>query len=177
MRTVVVGPVPEELAALIERRRATGADLYDEVWEGDYHMAPAPHAAHGLLDDELAALLRPLARAAGLVGSGPFNLGDADDYRVPDRALHRTRPTATWVATAALVVEITSPDDETWEKLPFYAARGVDEVVVADPHHRTLAWLALSADGAYERVGRSALLGVDVAEFAEKIDWPPLEAE
>ncbi|MEX0659371.1 MAG: Uma2 family endonuclease [Egibacteraceae bacterium] len=173
MRTVVMGPVPDELAALLEKRRATGADLYDEVWEGDYHMAPAPHAAHGVLDQQLAVLLDPLARAAGLVGSGPFNLGHPDDYRVPDRGLHRAAPSGTWVATAALVVEIVSPDDETWAKLAFYAAHEVDELVVADPHSRTLYWLARSAGGAYEPIEASVLLGVDAAAFAEQIDWPP----
>ncbi|HVM13726.1 MAG TPA: Uma2 family endonuclease [Egibacteraceae bacterium] len=175
MRTVVVGPVPDELAALIKRRRATGADLFDEVWEGDYHMAPAPHAAHGVLDQQLAVLLDPLARAAGLVGSGPFNLGHPDDYRVPDRGLHRTQPSATRVASAALVVEIVPPEGETWAKLPFYAAHEVDELLIADPHTRTLRWLARSG-GTYGEVEVSDLLGVDVEAFAEQIDWPPVES-
>ena len=30
-----------------------------------------------------------------------------------------------------------SPDDETYEKFGFYAAHGVDELVVADPATRT----------------------------------------
>ena len=64
-----------------------------------------------------------------------------------------------------------SPDDETWAKLDFYAARGVDEVVVVDPADRTVAWMAL-VDGRYEPVERSALLDVDVATVAEAIDWP-----
>lgn len=177
MRTVVVGPVPDELAALIERRRAAGADLYDEVWEGEYHMVPAPGGPHAVLDNELAVLLHPFAQAAGLVGSGPFNLGRPDDYRVPDRGLHRSPPSGTWVATAALAVEIVSPGDETWDKLPFYAAHGVDEVLVADPQERRLTWLALSETGSYEQVAASALLGLDVAEVAGQIDWPPLDAE
>ncbi len=40
MRTVVLGPRPPELQALVERRRALGQDLHDEVWHGDYHVAP-----------------------------------------------------------------------------------------------------------------------------------------
>ena len=35
--------------------------------------------------------------------------------------------------TAALVVEIVSPGDETYEKVPFYAAHGVEEVLVVEP--------------------------------------------
>ncbi len=38
-----------------------------------------------------------------------------------------------WFATAALVVEIVSPGDKTWEKLPFYAAHSVDESLIVDP--------------------------------------------
>ncbi|MDQ6727027.1 MAG: Uma2 family endonuclease [Actinomycetota bacterium] len=131
MKTVVLGPQPE-VQALIERRRALGTDLFDEVWEGIYHMAPAPNAAHAYLDDVLAVLLHPCAQAVGLVGTGPFNLGQPDDYRVPDRGYHRSRPTGTWVPTAAVVVEIVSPDDETYAKFDFYARHAVDEILVAD---------------------------------------------
>jgi Uma2 family endonuclease len=75
------------------------------------------------------------------------------------------------VPTAALVVEIVSPGDETWRKLDFYAAHGVDELVIADPDTRRLTWLGRTADG-YVEVERSALLGIDVAEVTAKIAWP-----
>lgn len=171
MRTVVLGSGPKEIGELIEQRRATGADRFDEVWDGDYHLAPAPCAAHALTDDELAAVLRPLAQAQGLVGSGPFNLGGPGNYRVPDRGLHRERPTGEWVATAALVVEILSPDDESWSKLPFYAGHGVEEVVIADPATSTLTWLARHG-ATYRPVERSELLDVAVADLSAAINWP-----
>ena len=75
VRTVVFGPPPAEISALIARRRALGLDTHDEVWEGEYHMAPAADVAHGWVDQQLAQLLAPLAAAAGLVATGPFNLG------------------------------------------------------------------------------------------------------
>jgi Uma2 family endonuclease len=50
--------------------------------------------------------------------------------------LHRPGAAGTWLPTAALVVEIVSPEDETWEKLPFYAAHDVDEVQIVDPAER-----------------------------------------
>lgn len=171
MRTVVLGDQPRELADLIERRRATGADLYDEVWEGDYHMTPAPSLRHAHLDDELATVLRPLATARGLHGSGPFNLGVQDDYRVPDRGLHHQIGEGSWTDSAALVVEILSPFDESWEKLPFYARHEVDEVVMVDLETSSLTWLARRGDN-YEEVTSSELLGVEVAEVAAAIDWP-----
>ena len=43
MTTIVRGPRPPELEQLLERRRLSGADRYDEVWEGRYVVAPDPH--------------------------------------------------------------------------------------------------------------------------------------
>ena len=180
MRTVVLEPLPAEVAAFIERRKALGQDHLDEVWEGVYHMAPAPSKAHAYLDDELAAVLRHYGQPCGLVGSGPFNLGEPADYRVPDRGLHRARSAGVWEATAAMVVEIVSAGDETFEKLGFYAAHGVDEVLVADPVSRTIRiWrLGKAADAGvtgYEEAEASELLGVTVVELTSAIDWPPLD--
>ena len=72
---------------------------------------------------------------------------------------------------AALVVEIVSPDDESWQKLPFYAAHGVDEVLILDPQERSVHWLGL-ADGEYRELERSGLIELGPAELAERIDWP-----
>jgi Uma2 family endonuclease len=172
MRTVVLGPQPVELRRLIERRHALGIDLFDEVWDGSCHVAPALSAAHGYLDEVLAVLLHPYAQAAGLTGTGPFNLGRAEDYRVPDRGYHRGRPRETWVATAAIVVEIVSPDDETYEKLGFYADRQVEELLVADPSARTLVLWRRTADGRYQEMPASILLGVSAAGLAGAVTWP-----
>lgn len=174
MKTVVLGPRPAELEALIERRRALGVDLFDEMWEGEYHMVPAAAAAHGYLDNVLAVLLDPPARQAGLTGTGPFNLGDPDDYRVPDRGYHRGVPHGTWLPTAAIVVEIVSPGDETYEKFAFYAHHHVDEILVADPGTRRLTvWSR--AGGAYEAGPRSTLLGLTTEGLGAAIDWPDID--
>lgn len=47
MATLVLGPTPPELTGFLERRRSMGQDRFDEVWEGVYHVAPAPNAWHG----------------------------------------------------------------------------------------------------------------------------------
>lgn len=171
MKTVVLGPPPVELTEFLQRRHARGQDLFDEVWEGAYHVAPAPHSAHGIVDDELAVLLRPAADATGLVGSGPFNLGEPGDYRVPDRGYHRGTPNQVFVDTAAVVVEVLSPDDETFAKFDFYARHGVEELLVADPQSRTVRCWRPGAGG-YRETGRSELLGVNAAELAARIRWP-----
>ncbi len=171
MRTVVLGPRPPELDALIARRRSLGLDTHDEVWKGEYHMAPAAHSSHGWLDDQFAVLLHPLARAVGLGGTGPFNLGEPDDCRVPDRGLHRIRPNAVWLPTAAVVIEIESPDDETWDKLDFYAGHVVDELLIVSAETHSVIWLAL-AEGRYESVEESRLLGPASRTLADRIEWP-----
>jgi hypothetical protein len=158
MRTVVLGPPPPELAALIARRQQLGLDKYDEVWDGEYHMAPLAHASHAWIDQQLAELLGPLCRAVGLFATGPFSLGSQDDFRVPDRGVHRVRPNTVWVPTAAAVVEIESPYDETSEKLPFYASHGVEEILVVSPARRAVAWLMLDG-AAYTPADASRLLG------------------
>jgi Uma2 family endonuclease len=174
MRTLVLDPAPAEIDRLRERRHRSGADRRDEVWEGVYHMVPAPGAAHSLLAQQLAVLLDAPARAAGLVVSADFNLGSEDDYRVPDLGVHRMRPRGTWIASAAVAVEIVSPQDETWEKLPFYAARGVEELLIVDPANRSVSWLALR-DGDYRPADRGQALDLTAEELARRIDWPPLE--
>ncbi len=101
-----------------------------------------------------------------------FNLGESEhDFRVPDGGLHRPGAAGIRHATAALVVEILSPDDETWQKLPFFAAHQVDEVLIVDPAERTVTWLALR-DGEYEPADRSGLIALGAGELAEQINWP-----
>jgi Uma2 family endonuclease len=172
MPTLVRDPQPVEFEQLLERRRRLGQDLLDEVWEGVYHMNPAPHLRHAHIAQQLAELLGPPARAAGLVPMmSIFNLGEPDDYRVPDGGLFRPGPDAVYMPTAALVVEIVSPDDETWEKLPFYAAHHVDELLIVDPQEQTVRWLALIG-GEYRPLENSALVELGPDQLALLIDWP-----
>ena len=66
MPTLVRDPQPAEFEALLERRRQLGQDLLDEVWEGVYHLNPAPHRRHAHIAQQLAVVLDGPARAAGL---------------------------------------------------------------------------------------------------------------
>lgn len=127
MRTLIPDPPPPEVQALLERRRRLGLDRKDEVWEGVLHVVPAPDVRHAKLTQQLAVIFDAPAREAGLSAAmAEFNLGESEqDYRVPDGGLLHPQATGTWVPTAPLVVEILSPGDESWQKLPFYAARNV----------------------------------------------------
>lgn len=174
MKTVVIRPRPPELDAVIARRHALGHDGYDEVWEGDYHMAPIAHPWHAYIQNQLAAAMQALARRAGLVSIGPFNLGTPDNFRVPDGGIHRQLPGTAFVPSAALVVEVVSPGDESWEKFDFYASHGVDEVLIADPTEHTVSIFTRSgaAFDRTDRTDRSELLGVSARELHDSIEWP-----
>lgn len=170
--TLVLDPHAYELDALMERRRVSGLDRLDEVWEGVLHMVPAPSFEHARLAQQLAVALDGPARAAGLTATmHEFNLGESEeDYRIPDGGLHRPGAGGVWLPTAALVVEVVSPADETWQKLPFYAAHGVDEVLILDPADRSVHWLALEG-GKYRPIERSTLIELGPAELLTQISW------
>jgi Uma2 family endonuclease len=91
---------------------------------------------------------------------------------VPDGGLFRPRPDRLYVPTAELVVEIVSPGDGSWDKLGFYAAHDVGELLIIDPPSREVHWLALRSDREYRPIDRSALVALGPAELAERIDWP-----
>ena len=170
MPTLVCDPQPAEFEALLARRHELGQDRFDEVWEGVLHMNPAPSGRHGDLESQLHALLRPLAATAGLRMRGQFNLGDENDYRVPDGGVDRDRTDRVYYPSAALVIEIVSPNDRTWDKLAFYAAHHVDELLIVDPQERKVHWLALTPDG--RDADRSGLIELGPTELAAQIDWP-----
>ncbi len=171
MRTLVLDPPPPQLEDLLERRRRMGADRRDEVWAGVYHMVPSPNTTHSLIGSQLVVLLDAPARAAGLRVSLEFNMGVKDDFRIPDLGVHRGTLSPVWVPTAAIAVEILSPEDETWDKLPFYAEHEVDELLIVDPKARSVTWLALR-DDEYRPVDRSKIVDVSASELADGIEWP-----
>jgi Uma2 family endonuclease len=173
VRTIILDPSSAGLDELLDRRRRSGLDRLDEVWQGELHMIPAPSFEHAEIATQLARLLGPLADQAGLtIAMHEFNLGESEhDFRVPDGGLHRGRPRGVWLPTAALVVEILSPGDETWTKLDFYAAHNVDELLIVDPGEREVHWLAL-AGGKYQPVQRSMLIDLVADDLRQRIVWP-----
>jgi hypothetical protein len=179
MRTLFLEPLPSGVEEILERRRSWGADKFDEVWEGVYHAA-TPLATTGEMAwvrEEVRKALEPLARQAGLRTLGRFGIGEWDsDYRVPDGGLHRGPGWDVCTPTAMLVIGVVYPGDETWQKLPFYAAHDVDEVLIVDPSERTVHWLGLT-EGTYEPIERSGLIEFGPTELAEQIDWPEISVE
>lgn len=141
MTTIIQDPRLEEL--LIQQRKATGADRYDEVWEGVYRMGPLANDEHQQIVTRLAYVLEDVVGWPGLgqVRAG-VNLSDrADDweydYRCPDVAVFLQSGSARnhgthWTGPADFLVEIVSPRDETRQKLPFYQRLGVRELLIVE---------------------------------------------
>lgn len=143
--------VPE---AMLEERRRLGHDRFDEMWNGVLHMVPPPSFGHQRRGTSLIALLDRLGREAGLIAlyeAGLFRPGRHDDYRQPDNLLVRPEDASARgvEGRAELVVEIRSPNDEAYEKLPFFAEMNVQEVLILDG---SIIDLRRLVDGGYEVV-------------------------
>ena len=173
MAILVVDPYVED--RLITERKVSGADRYDEVWEGIYMMTPIPNTEHQCLVGRFTALLLEVIGGPerGIVCPG-VNLSRADiddwtqDYRVPDVAvlLHDSRGKdcdTHWRGAADLLIEVTSPGDRTREKIPFYSQLGVIELVVVDRESWALE-LYRQQEGQLRKVGQSSVDGGEVLD-------------
>jgi len=159
MRAVLVNA-----ESFFEQRRRQGMDKFDEMWEGEWHFVNPPKSWHPLLNGDMLVVLRPHADSAGLRSTGDA-LGvfaAENDWRVPDQAYVRPdQIVEIGVTGAELVVEFRSPGDESYAKLPFYAARGITEAMIVH-RDRRFELYRLDAAGTYQPVedGRSTVLGV-----------------
>lgn len=109
-------------------------------------MVPPPSGWHQEFGTELTVLLAPIAKKRGLRVSYETGLFHSDkSYRTPDLAfsLPSQRTARGIEGGAELVVEILSPDDETYDKLPFYEAFPVKEVLVLNPDTRAVELFTL----------------------------------
>ena len=135
----VIPVVPPDM--LIWRKR-TGADMWDEMWEGVLHMAPAPNREHQDLAGAMEAYLRlRWARPRRTRVYHDVNLaapgGWPNNYRIPDLLLLTPERFGIdrneyFEGAPDVVVEIHSPGDESYEKLEFYAQLGVPEVWIIE---------------------------------------------
>jgi Uma2 family endonuclease len=170
MKTVVLGDPPAALASLIAERKRLGLDRNDEVWQGEYHVSPAPSFEHARIDAALVRILTDYAAPRQLTVTTAFNLGSPTDYRVPDLGVHRGSPTGVWINAAAIVVEVRSPHDETFEKFAFFSRQQVEEILVVDVEDRTVVWFIASENG-FTACEESAVLRVRADEIARAIGW------
>lgn len=188
MRAVMPAVTPDIRAF----RKRTGADRWDEMWEGVLHMPPMPNRDHQDLEGAMETWLRThWARPHGNKVYHQINLaspgGWSSNYRIPDLLLltpdrfHIDR-NEYFEGPPLVVVEIRSPGDETAEKMPFYAKLGVPEVWIVDrdtkaPEVHVLqgtgyqgrtpdddGWILSPATGVQLRGGPAAKLAMQIAD-------------
>lgn len=139
MDTVTVIPLEDVPEHLLAERRTRGLDRYDEVWNGILHMNPSPIPRHAIVARTLFRALDAVAADAGFSVLWEQNLIPLhepgwNDYRIPDLIVFGPEVEADRGIQGApeLVVEIRSPGDESFLKLPFYEEIGSGEVLIID---------------------------------------------
>ena len=165
MALVVLDPSIEE--RLKAEREASGLDRHDEVWEGVYMMVPLANNEHQHIQFRLAAAIQnavgwdePVEIDAGA------NVSDREDdwthnYRIPDVVAVYPGGAAKdcgthWCGGPDFCAEIASPGDRSRDKLDFYAAIGVRELLLIDRDPWLLELYQLTA-GRLARVAMSDL--------------------
>ena len=156
MRAVMPAVPPDILAW----RKRTGADRWDEMWEGVLHMPPAPNREHQEFEWSLETYLRlHWARPRGAKVYHQINVaapgGWPHNYRIPDLVLLTPERfdidhNEYFEGAPDVVVEIHSAGDESYDKLPFYAELGIPEVWIIDRDRKEPELYVLQA-GHYER--------------------------
>jgi len=128
---------------LIEQRRASRLDQYDEIWEGVYVMSPMANNEHQRLVTDIAAVIKTVFDWKGLGQTlAGANVSDRRDewsknYRVPDILSLRNDSSAVdcgthWFGGPDLAIEVVSPGEQVLDKLDFYASVGTEELLVVD---------------------------------------------
>lgn len=152
---------------LIADRRARGADHHDEVWEGVYMMSPLADDEHQFITGRIHTILDLVIGLPGLGVIRPgVNVSDlrrdwTKNYRCPDVAVRLEGGRAEirdsyWLGGPDFLVEVVSPDDQTYEKLPFYESIGTREALVIERRPWTLLLYRLT-HGKLVEAGRSTL--------------------
>jgi Uma2 family endonuclease len=142
---------------LIAERRRLGLDKQDEMWDGVLHMNLPGNTNHQRIERELTLRLDPLARQLGLellTGAGLYDLAIEENksFWVPDLMLFPPVIASDRgvEGRAALVIEIHSPGDESYQKIPHYSRLGVAELLIIDRDTRAVRRWVAGAGGLVE---------------------------
>ena len=169
-------------ANLLKDRRASGQDLYDEIWDGDYVFMPLPGTehqdiVHGVEVDIAICLRERGVRARIQPGANVTDRPDdwTKNFRCPDVVVYLADNPAEdrgshWLGGPDVALEILSEGDLTLDKLPFYAAVGVRELFVLDRDPWVLTLYRLT-DGVLKKAAAAEPGGPPVRSEALNLDW------
>jgi Uma2 family endonuclease len=137
---------PTLVRELIRQRQKMGIDRWDEVWEGVYVVPPSASNPHHFLASKLITILNPIianqVRGPAQAGANVSDRrkGWEKSFRCPDVVVvlkegKAVDCTTHWMGGPDFLIEIESPGDDTYEKIPFYSKIGVRELLII--HHDT----------------------------------------
>ncbi len=168
MPMLVLDPCVQD--RLRAERAETGADRWDEVWDGVYVMSPLPNNEHQVVVSKFTGIFEIVIGFPGLGEVSPgVNVSDRDDwthnYRCPDVTVYLYGSAAVdrgtyWLGGPDFAVEVVSPDDRVRDKIPFYEGVSVRELLVVDRDPWALELFRL-------REGRLVSVGVSTPEHPD----------
>jgi Uma2 family endonuclease len=142
---------------LIAERRRLGLDKQDEMGDGVLHINLLGNTNHQRIERELALRFDPLARQLGLellMKAGLFDPAVEEDmsFWVPDVVVFPPAVASDCgvEGRVTLAIEIRSPGDESFEKIPYYSRVGVVELLIIDRDKRTVRRWVAGVDGLAE---------------------------
>ena len=159
----------------------TGADRYDEVWEGVTMMAPMANNQHQWLATKLSHIFQTQLTDEGSSIFAGCNISDSiegwqDNYRCPDVAVFLAECSAQdcgthWYGGPNLAVEITSSGDRTREKIEFYERVGTAEFLIVDRHPWQLELFILDDSGRLRSSSKATIDTGYVVSNVTQLEW------
>jgi len=144
--------MPMAIPEVLRFRQRTGADRFDEMWEGVLHMTPSPSFQHQLQASRILSFFVEIW--CSRTGGGAvmqLNVSTSDrwdqDYRIPEVSVmkaDRLPQDEVMFVRPNVVFEVRSPGDEPYDKLAFYADVGVEAVVVVERDTKAVQVFGLS---------------------------------
>ncbi len=146
--------MPVAIPQVLGFRERTGASRFDEMWEGVLHMPPSPsfhHQSHA--SRILNFFVEVWCPRTGGAAVMQINVSTTErwdqDYRIPDVSVmlpERVPRTEVMFVQPNVVFEVRSPGDETYDKLAFYAAVGVEAIVVVERDTKAVQVFSLAGE-------------------------------
>ena len=135
---------PGLASRLIYERQEAGVDRFDEVWDGTYVIAPIADNVHQDIQADQGFAIFEAAGGWQRRSHDYFGVNVSDrvegwgqNHRWPDVAVYLPETTARecgthWCGGPDFAVEIRTCGDRTMQKIPFYSAVNVLELLVVD---------------------------------------------
>ena len=164
---------PEDQDDILAERVETGADRFDEVWDGVHVVSPLPNDEHQEIVANFVISIGTVIQLPKLGKVRPgVNVSDRvegweQNFRGPDVVVYLNGTGARnygahWVGGPDFAIEVICRHNRSREKFDFYAKVGTRELLIVDRYPWALELYRLGEAGYFELVGRSMVERPDV---------------